>query len=117
MRVRGEAFKHYSANGPLNVFLATPFTRRVLHSGEAMGYVISNQAVLAMDNQLTWRGISSNGSRTLDSFLLGREQIARFASLSFYGPPRIGGVNVNCLGHLRSAFIIDEHIFPPFLEK
>jgi hypothetical protein len=108
MRVGGEAFEHYSPNGLLNVLPSTALAWRVLHPRETMRYVVSNPAVLAMHNQLTWRRISSKGSRTLNSFLLSSEEIARFTSLLFYGPPSIGCVNVNCLGHLKSDFIIDE---------
>src|SRR5438105_9696544 len=108
MRVGSEAFEHYSGNGLLNASFPTSLAGRVLDFWEAMRHVFSNQAVLAMHNQLTWRRISSNGSRFLDGCFLGREEIARFASLPLYGPPGIGAIYMNCYGHLNSAFIIDE---------
>src|SRR5258708_7195972 len=100
MRVGGEAFEHYSGNGPLNAFLPASLAGRVLDFWEAMRHVVSNQAVLAMHNQLTWRSISRNGSRSLDGRLLSNEEFARFAFFPLYGPPISGAINMNSLGHL-----------------
>jgi hypothetical protein len=108
MRIGGEAFEHYPGNSLLNAFLATSHARRVLDSRKAVRHVISNETILPMHNQLTWRRISSNGSRFLDGCFLGREETARFASRPFYGPPGIGAIYMNGYSHLNSAFIIEE---------
>src|SRR5258708_7799820 len=113
MRVGGEALEHYSGNGLLNALLPASLAGRVLDFREAMRHIVLNHAVLAMDNQLTWCRISSNGSGFLDGCLLSSEEIARFASVPFYGPPIIGAINMNCLGHLIPTFIIDEPPSPP----